>query len=154
MDTKIGARADVLQNGTELFVVVYEGGTAGTVILSTYSYTPQTYSLVGAPVSQGLGSGLETVVTIAKENNSTKLWIAYEVGTNIYARSSPDWLPPSTPLSTASVKNEDIAAVVAFADKIGVLWSDHIADRFLFRVHENGQPDENWGAAETVAQGG
>jgi hypothetical protein len=51
------------------------------------------------------------------------------------------------------VDGDDIAAVVAFANRIGVMWSNQLSQNFSFRIHLDGDPETTWQPVEIVAQG-
>ncbi len=153
VDAKNSARADVLWNGSKLFVLIYKG-TASSFATYTYDTVSDTYTRVGTATPLAYGSGVETG-TVALDSVNT-LWTAYESVGNIYVKWSQDYKTWSAPFqinSGALVSADDIAAVVAFDNKIGVLWSDHTAVSFNFRTHTDGASGTEWNAQEIVAQG-
>jgi hypothetical protein len=156
VDTSISARADVLWTDPFLFVLLYKGST---VSLSKYSYDAptQTYTrLPGFPVSLPLASGSESA-TIAQDSTG-KLWIVYDPGNKIRVMWSTTsdhtgWNTTGMVLYEP-VDSDDLADIVAFNNRIGVMWSNQSADNFGFRIHVDGQPETTWGPVEVVEQGG
>ena len=49
---------------------------------------------------------------------------------------------------------DDISTLVVLPDRVGVVWSDQVADAVYFREHLDGQPPTDWGQPITVQQGG
>ena len=45
---------------------------------------------------------------------------------------------------------DDIAAVIAFRGKIGVMWSNQTASTVYFSYHLDGDPVDSWSASEAV----
>lgn len=152
VDAKNGARADVLSDGLALYVLIYKG-TSSSFAQYTYNPSTETYTRNGLATPVKFASGVETA-TIARDTTDT-LWIAYEALTNIYAIRSVDHKTWSLPvqLNTTVVDPDDIADVIAFDGKIGVMWSDHLKVNFAFRVHHDGDPETVWDAEEVVSQG-
>jgi hypothetical protein len=157
VDTSIGARADVLWNGTNLFVLMYSGSTGR---LSKYSYnaSTKTYSrLPGFPVPLSLASGSESAVM--EQDSTGKLWIAYDPGTQIrviWSTNAEHTSWNTTGMVLATIDSDDIAAIVAFDNRIGVMWSNQRSDsdNFGFRIHVDGASETTWGPVEIVDQGG
>jgi hypothetical protein len=164
VDTDNGKRADVLWDGANLFVLMYKNSTTD-LSLSKYSYSSGVYTrLQDFPISIPLqGLGAETA-TIAKDSTG-KLWIAYESEidsvpkiTVIWSTSADHktWDTTGKLLNTDAVDSDDIAAVVAFDNKIGVFWSNQnpeSTDRFVFRVHVDSEEEESediWEDEEVV----
>ncbi|HEY7491489.1 MAG TPA: hypothetical protein VIH59_10330, partial [Candidatus Tectomicrobia bacterium] len=143
-----------------------------------YSYSAGTYSKDVGPVDLGFGTSGESA-TIAKDGNGS-LWVAYDTGTNIKVvwsdptdHTSTGWTTTNggVTVNTAALEDsDDLAAIVAFDDKIGVLWSFHYADddpdtdikpsTFVFRVIQMDKdptvlnnPVTGWSNEETVSKG-
>jgi hypothetical protein len=157
VDADNGARADVLWNGANLFVLMYK---SATVRLSKYSYNnvTKTYTrLSGFPVTMSLVSGAESAVI--EQDSTGKLWLAYEGGNQIHVLWSTNLAHTSwntAGMVLASVDDDDIAAIVAFNNRIGVMWSNQRtdSDNFGFRVHVDGASETTWEPVEIVDQGG
>jgi hypothetical protein len=136
IDTYHRSQADVLVDGTKLYVVLYRVSTTPRGYFLEYSYSAGTYSKDVGPVDLGFGTSGESA-TIAKDGNGS-LWVAYDTGTNIKVvwsdptdHTSTGWTTTNggVTVNTAALEDsDDLAAIVAFDDKIGVLWSFHYAD--------------------------
>lgn len=98
---------------------------------------------------------LETA-TIARDSRGT-WWVAYDRARSIRVLATTDaeglaWGEPVT--LGEGIKPDDISAVFALGDRVGVLWSDQAADAVFFREHLDGQPADRWGPRIAVEQGG
>lgn len=107
--------------------------------------------------------------TMVIDKDSTgKLWVAYTNAYNVkYQISTNDGLtwPAAATLPFAQaggLSYDDIATVVAFDGKIGVLWSKHDPTKpfpgddqaaFYFAYHTDGAAPGTWSAIEQVAAG-
>jgi hypothetical protein len=88
-------------------------------------------------------------------DSSGRLWVAYDNMSTVevrYSDADDDYSTWSTPIVLASgLLSDDIGAIVAFDGKIGVIWSNQVAERFGFRVHLDGAPPDVWSADEVPA---
>jgi hypothetical protein len=148
-------QADVVCNGSTLFVLVY--GSTSRLFKFTYDAGTRTWILVaGFPVTVPNPSGSETMVL--DQDSTGRLWTAVEGGGNInvYYSTSADhktWSSSAIVLQTG-VGTDDIATVTAFGgNKIGVFWSDQNRDHFGFRIHNDADAPTTWGSQETVFAG-
>jgi hypothetical protein len=153
IDDRERGRPDALWSGGKLFIV--SGGTSpsssgDSARLLRYSYdaTTDTYSLdAGFPVVISSG-GMDSAVL---DRDSTGiLWVTYtQNGRVLITHSTGDdrvWVAPYViPVGGATgTLTEDISAVVAFNNKIGVMWSNQSDWSFYFAVHVDGAPDDQW----------
>jgi hypothetical protein len=159
IDQRTTSREDVLDKGNKLYIVSRaEDGTQNQ--LRRFSYSSGTYRLdSGFPVNVP-GTGAETT-TIARDSQGT-LWLSYEAGGDIFVAhsraSQTSWSAPFVvPVAGATgVKDDDISAVIAFADSsgkaIGVFWSNQNQQTDYFAVHRDGTADDAW-SVETALSG-
>src|SRR4051812_7858638 len=164
IDARRTSTADTLWDGTHLYVAS-SGPSAGIASQSArvyrFSYDPvaQQYSLdPGFPVTVSAG-GMEAVV-LAKDTTGV-LWVTFTQNNQVFtAHSTIDdahWSAPAVlpfPQATA-LAPDDIASVVAFDGKVGVMWSDQgdpLVEAFEFATHVDGAPDTQW--TRTTAQSG
>jgi hypothetical protein len=151
-----GGTNDVLWDGTNLFVAVYGSSTSKLYKLS-YDGATQTYSVLsGYPVNISMRTGAETIV-IAKDGVG-RLWAVFEAEQKIYAHYSSasnhtSWSSTPITLSTANVDPDDIATIVSTPTGVGVVWSDQLGHRVLFRFHRDGDLISAWQPIETVRSG-
>ena len=157
------SRADALWDGPHLYVV--SAGTQASskkdsARLLRYTYDPSTgrYSLdSGFPVTIAEG-GMEAI-TLAKAEDG-ELWATYTQDTKdgglrrVYvthtkANDASSWVEPFIPpLRGTTVTTDDVSSVVAFGNKIGLMWGNQYDESgksgYYFAVHEDGEPDEAW----------
>ena len=145
-DDREASKADTLWDGTYLYVASGTDDGPGRLYRYTYAnndYTPSP----GFPVTV-TDHGMEALV-LAKDSQG-QLWITYTRSSSVYiAHSSGDdstWVSPYVlPISGASgLKNDDISAIIAFQERIGVMWSNQEELKMYFAVHEDGAPDDSW----------
>jgi hypothetical protein len=146
VDSRPRSRQDALWDGTKLYIASRFGGSPAQNRLLRYSYTSLTRTWVldpGFPVAIA-GGGAETI-TIAKDSRGT-LWIAYTLGRRVLEShtlgSDTQWSAPAVlPVPEGStVGVDDIAAVVALPNAIGVFWNSHVTSTYYFAVHADGLP--------------
>jgi hypothetical protein len=156
IDARRTSTGDTLWDGTHLYVAS-SGPSAGIASQSAriyrFSYDPasQSYALdAGFPVTVSAG-GMEAVV-LAKDTTGM-LWVTFTQNNQAFtAHSTIDdahWSAPAVlPFPQASaLAPDDIAAVVPFDGKIGVMWSDQgdpLVETFQFATHADGAPDTAW----------
>jgi hypothetical protein len=158
----MGGTTDALWDGTNVYIAAFDS-VASRLYKYTYEslsrhYVPQ----AGFPVLIPMGIGAETI-TIAKDT-SDRLWCTYEtdlgtgnpLGTGVMnvrhtISSDTDWSAPDSIGGLAL--DDDISAVVAFGNKIGVLWSNQNDYAFYFRWRNDADPPNVWSATETVIEG-
>jgi PKD repeat protein len=178
LDTGVGvddrpkSRADVLWDGQELYVgsaMFASSSTTGTsgnparLYRFRYDATAKTYALdTGFPVA--IGDYSTEALTIDKDTTGT-LWASWVQGTQVYvnhsAGSDTAWSTPTSlfSLSSGTVQGatgldaDDIGAVVAFGNKIGIMWSNQPASAMYFAVHNDGDAPGTWQASRTAVQG-
>jgi hypothetical protein len=169
VDADNTARADVLWTGTHLFVLLCKGTTPSgseqcnsPLSLSKYTYNPDTQIYTreaGFPVSIPISSGSESA-TIAQDSTG-RLWIAYDPGTAIRVlwsdpQNHTSWTTTGGGLAVnaQAINSDDLTAVVAFNNSIGVIWSNQSNESMRFRIHRDGDAVNTWQTEELVAQGG
>ena len=149
----MGGTTDALFDGTNVYIAAFDSATS-----RVYKYTYDTplrdwVPQAGFPVLVPMGTGSETM-TLAKDTQG-RLWTSYETNFGIVVRhtttSDMDWSAPDT-LATL-VHYDDISAIVAFQNKIGVLWSNQNDYAFYFRWRNDTDPLDVWSPPETVVEG-
>jgi hypothetical protein len=109
----------------------------------------------GFPVQVAAG-GAESM-TVDRDSTG-RLWTTYTQGSVVWVAhttsSDATWTTPfRIPGADTAVGYDDISAVVAFAGRIGVMWSDQPSDRFSFAVHEDGAAGTTGWSLETPLSG-
>jgi hypothetical protein len=156
LDPRPRTKADCLWDGLHLYVVS-GGGLESTgadldAQLYRYRYSAGKYALdAGFPVTVRSG-GAETIA-IAKDTTGT-LWVTYTKNNAVYVNRSrladSVWGTPfalSPPGANASVAPDDISALVAYGNAIGVLWSNQTDGGFYYAYHIDGAADTAWTGA-------
>ncbi len=176
IDDRAKSRADALWDNVakKLYIVSLLNGEVKPnetippdtpVRLYRYSYNSnlKTYSL-DTSFPKVVMTGKSETMTIAKDSTG-KLWVAYTNAYNVKYQVSADdgltWSSMATlPLAQAGgLSYDDIATVVAFDGKIGVLWSKHVpstrdpAAAFYFVYHNDGTANNTWSTVETIITG-
>lgn len=162
IDDRSNTRADVLWDGTKLYVASHnfsETDGTGTARLLRFSYntSTDTYSLdAGFPAT--INSVRSETLVIAKDSTG-QLWATWEAGGSIWVNrtigSDTAWGTPFTMPGAAAVNIDDISSIVAFGgNKVGVLWSNQNAspDADYFAVHNDADGDTTW-SLETAYTG-
>jgi hypothetical protein len=160
VDARNTSRADALWEDGHLYVV--SAGTEASLDKDSarflrYSYDPATarYSLdKGFPVTIAEG-GMEAI-TVAKDTTG-KLWATYTQGdelrrvfvTHTSGKGDSSWVKPFVlPLRGTTVSIDDVAGIVAFGSKIGLMWGNQHDESgksgYYFAIHDDGDPDETW----------
>jgi hypothetical protein len=159
VDSRNRSRADVLWDGSHLFIVTHQkegtnGGDLGIKVLR-YSYTASTKTYVleaGFPVTVATGA---IEAGVLDKDTTGKLWVTYTYenasgGRNVYVTHSTTndktWIAPYVlPVSGANnLTVDDISALVAYNGRIGVMWSNQTADTMYFASHADGAADSAW----------
>ncbi len=149
-------RADCKVAGNVVHILLVRSGNS-TAHLVSVEYVPasQTYqlwSLRPATVNISVSSSIETA-TIDIDSQG-RMWLGSDASTTIEVRYSDSpysaWSGPVTLATNLSnrVDQDDICAIIAFDDKIGLLWSDQDAEEFGFRYHADGTDPATWSAEE------
>jgi PKD repeat protein len=158
IDNRPKSRSDTLWDGSHLYVASHvfasSSGTAAPgnpARLYRFSYSPatKTYSLdAGFPV-QITNYSSETL-TIDKDSAGV-LWATWTQGSKVYVNSTTGgdavWGTPFVlPTTGATGLNaDDISAVAAFrGTRIGVMWSNQVAEAVYFAVHADGAAHDVW----------
>jgi PKD repeat protein len=168
IDTRANTHADVLWDGSKLYVASHEFVNDGEAAVSgppsylfrfSYDAGAMTYSLdAGFPV---VVNTMKTETLVIDKDSTGKLWATWQQGNRIYVNRTLDddrtWGTPFVlPVAGTSVTVDDNSAVVAFGgNKLGVMWSNQTSSSsaMYFAVHVDGQPDSTWEASRTAIQG-
>lgn len=160
IDDRSSSKADALWDGENLYVVSHiftksPGPTTESNYARLYRYSYHETSNCfeadeGFPVAVN-GSKSEALV-VDKDSNGI-LWITWVENGQVMINRSLDndrnWGTPfPLPGQGAALQNDDISSLVAFDNKIGVMWSNHADEKTYFAVHLDGDPDSLWQARE------
>jgi uncharacterized repeat protein (TIGR02059 family) len=162
IDERSSTRADVLWDGTKLYVASHnfsESDGTGQARLYRFSYDSATdrYTLdAGFPAT--INSVRSETLVIAKDSTG-QLWATWEAGGQIWLNrttgSDSSWGTPFVLPGAATPATDDISSIIAFGgDRVGVFWSDQSAspDADFFAVHRDVDGDTTW-TIETAYSG-
>ena len=169
VDTRSKSSQDVLWDGTKLYIAsharISQTSAPFEARLYRYSYnaSTDTYTLdSGFPVQ--INSEKSRSLVIEKDSTG-KLWAVWT--SNVVPRrvminhTTTDDLTWSTPFELPNQGNDlgaetngntaDIASIIAVgSNKIGVLWSNHVDEKFYFIVHLDGNSETTWQSREVA----
>ncbi len=162
VSSRKNSRADVLWDGTKLYVASHEYGTTPTAGKPTRLYR---FSYIAAFDRYQLDAGfpvninnykLETVV-IDKDSTGT-IWATWVQNNVVYINHSVGsdtlWGTPTALPTTTIVSSDDISSLIHFGgDRVGVLWSDQVSGVFWFSFHLDADPDLDWSVPEMIVPG-
>ena len=164
IDSRPNSHGDALWDGTKLYIASHQFSTTGSssgnpIRLYRYSYNgaADTYSLdTGFPVT--IGDYSTEALTIEKDSTGT-LWAAWTQSRRVRIAhsqgSDTSWSSSFIlPTNTSNIDVDDICSLIRFrGNRIGVLWSDQVANGYRFSFHEDGAGDTSWSARESVTTG-
>lgn len=161
VDTRDDSHADVLWDGSRLYIVSAGpagSGTTGRARLYRYNFDTVTGDWViatGFPVNVS-PVGVEAVVLA---NDSTgRLWVTYtqdnQVRVTYSLASDTNWASPFVPpVSGTSVTADDISAIIANRGRIVLVWSNQGTDAIYVATHVDGADPGSWEASRRPLEG-
>lgn len=154
VDRRVNSTADVLWDGSRLYVASRAADSDMRVSRFAFDESRGSWSRIGAPES--VATGGSTSASIAKDSLG-RLWVTYVEGSRIMVAHTTNgdhsWGAPFQPILDGVTPAEgELSAVVSFDGNIGVMWADERADQFRFAVHADDADDSVW--AGEVAAGG
>jgi hypothetical protein len=166
VDNRPKTRSDVLWDGTRLYVASHVRASSSTgsasgnpARLYRLSYDPvtRTYSRdAGFPVA--IGNHSTEALTLDRDSTGT-LWATWTQNTRVYVNntvgSDAAWGVPFVPAlaGITSLDADDISAVVTFAGRTGVMWSNQNTSAMYFAMHTDGADRTDWQPSRTAIQG-
>ncbi|MEO5885013.1 MAG: SwmB domain-containing protein [Candidatus Limnocylindrales bacterium] len=160
LDTRATTRADVLWDGTKLYVASHTFGESdGTGLARVYRFsynaTTDTYTRdSGFP--QTINSVRSETLVIAKDSTG-RLWATWEQGSRIWVNHTTSgdtvWATPFLLPGASAVSGDDISSIIAFGgNKIGLFWSNQSAtpDADYFAIHNDADAAGTWQTPETA----
>jgi hypothetical protein len=155
LDARNSSEGDVLWDGSHLYVasgsdeVGSPDATRITILRLSYDAAARRY-VRDAGYQPVLPGGPVEAVVLDKDSTG-RLWLTYTRGNTVFVahtNGAPDdvWgAPYPLPVTDAANLNpDDISAVVAYAGRIGVMWSNQNAQAMYFASHDDCAPDSAW----------
>jgi hypothetical protein len=166
VDNRPKTRSDALWDGTELYVASHVRASSSSAAASgnparlyRFSYDPTTKTYTrdtGFPVQ--INNYSSETLTIDKDSTGV-LWATWTQGSKVYVNNTTGgdttWGTPFTPAvaGDTALDPDDISAVTAFGNQVGVMWSNQVTSAIYFATHAAGASRDSWDASRTAVQG-
>ncbi|WP_407344410.1 fibronectin type III domain-containing protein [Pengzhenrongella phosphoraccumulans] len=156
VDDRAASTADVLLDGGKIYLTSRVATGAMEVVRMSFVPASGLWQIdAGFPVSPTT-AGSESA-SIARDSLG-HLWVTWTSLSKVWVSNSTTsdlvWSTPvQVPVPDTSVAADDISAIVAFAGKIGIMWSDQVSLAFRFAVHPDNQPADAGWTMETPLSG-
>ena len=148
----VGDVGDALLDGDTVHVLTRRSDASLDYVQLTFDAAARDYHVTRT--SLVISRKSPSPATIAKDSAGT-IWVGYANATNVVVTHSEDggqtWDRVVT-LATASAGTPEAGALVAYDDRIGMLWSDQAAHAFRFASHRTGDDPSVW-TREVAASG-
>jgi len=159
IDERSDSRADALWDGTHLYVA--SGGRSSNALehvkLMRYSYDPDTQSYALDPEFpvQLTNTGVQAL-TIAKDTAGV-VWVSYIAEGQIWFNHTRDadhsWDVPMPLPGDGTAVGPDVAVMVAYGGRIGMVWTNQADGAIYFTSHPDGEAPAAWSPTTTVLRG-
>ncbi len=174
LDPRRGSKADVLWDGSKLYVASHsfseseKSGYPSRLYRFSYDQGARTYTLdAGFPTTI---NDWRTETLVIDKDSSGQLWATWtqpdggcncsRVYVNRTIGNDSTWGTPfivpitGVPVGAGELAGDDISALVAFAGgRIGVMWSNQNEGAMYFATHDDSSPDATWNTTRTAIQG-
>ncbi len=158
IDTRNGSKADVLWNGSKLYVVTAGLNSAVTTDearFQRYSYDAATETYTQDTFAISIVAGGMEAIVLAQDTFGT-LWVTYTRDNAVYVSHTTTsdfvWTTPYVlPVeNAANLTPDDISSVIAYNSRIGVMWSNQNTMAFYFASHVDGAADMDWSVSTAL----
>jgi hypothetical protein len=162
VDDRTNTRSDVLWDGSRLYVAshVYSTSPAagGPSRLYRYHYVPASHTWAADAGYPATINSLKLEALVIDKDSTGQLWATWVQGGQVWVNRSTTsdsaWGTPfAVPGSGGGLASDELASVIAFGTRIGVMWSDQTGNKMSFAVHRDGQPDATWDPVEVALSG-
>ncbi len=174
LDPRRGSKADVLWDGSKLYVASHSfsasetSGYPSRLYRFSYDQAARTYTLdAGFPTTI---NDWRTETLVIDKDSSGQLWATWtqpdsacncsRVYVNRTIGNDSTWGIPfvipisGVPAGAGELDGDDISALVAFAGgRIGVMWSNQNEGAMYFATHDDSALDATWNTTRTAIQG-
>jgi hypothetical protein len=145
VNTDAGDVGDTLHDGDTVHVLTRRSDGSLYYVRLSFDAAARDYRV--DPPQLVTSRGSLTPATIAKDTTG-RLWVAYATSTNVVVTASDDgglsWGRMNLVARTGTGVAPEIAALVAYDNRVGVMWSDQRAGTFEFSSHLDGAAPEVW----------
>ena len=167
VDDRTTTRADVLWDGTKLYIASHRYSTspASGNPARLYRFS---YDAVGKTWTRDSGfpatiHDYRTETTVIDKDSAGILWATWIRDRRVYVShttgNDASWVTPYIlPGPGTTVDADDISSVVAFKPangpgRIGVMWSNQVDSTMDWSMHTDGDPDTSWDSSKTALSG-
>jgi hypothetical protein len=144
VNSDVGDVGDALRDGDAVHVVTRRSDSSLYYVRLSFDPAARDYRV--APATLVTTRKSDTPATIAKDTAGV-LWAGYANSTNVVVTRSEDggltWGRVQN-LATGAAGTPEAAALVAFGDRVGILWSDQATGSFRFASHRAGDDPNIW----------
>ena len=153
VNTDVGDVGDALRDGDTVHVLTRRSDASLYYVRMVFDAAARDYAV--APATLVTTRRSSTPATIAKDAAGV-LWVGYANATNVLVTRSEDggasWGRVITLATGGTAGTPEAGALVAFDDRVGMLWSDQATGSFRFASHRAGDDPTVW-AQEVAVQG-
>ena len=147
-----GGVGDAVQAGDVVHTVTRDTADRLLYVRLTYDPAARDYR-ADAPVLITT-RGSQAPAAIAQDSGGT-LWVGYATATNMVVIRSEDggvtWGRETILANTGTGNTPEMAAMIAYDDQVGVLWSDQNIGAFEFASHRAGDEPNVWSRTQALA---
>ena len=156
VDNRSGTRADVIWDGTKLYVAShpYANHAQQTTVgarLYRFSYDTVTDRYTPDAGYPARINDWRTESLVIAKDSTGRIWATWNQGTQIMVNRSlttpSSWGTPFTLPATGAtgITTDDISSIVSFGgNSVGIMWSDQTRGAFGFAVHRDGTGVTTW----------
>ena len=167
VDTRVNTSSDALWDGSKLYIASHvavsssSNSTSGKPAwVNRYSYDSATKTYTEDSNFPSKISDYSSESLTMDEDSTGRLWVTYTRLSKVYVTASTPgggtWTTPFVlPVAGSSTGADDISALVSFAGKIGVMWSNQKSTpaAMYFAVHNDVDPVTTWQPSTTITAG-
>ena len=152
VNSDTGGVGDAVQDGETVHVVTRASSGPLYYVNLTFDATAGEYR---AGPSRLITNRSAVAPAMIAKDTAGVLWVAYATTTNVVVTHSFDggqtWGRMLVLATTGTGDTQEAAALVAYDDRVGILWSDQGASAFYFASHRAGDDPLLWSREQALA---
>jgi hypothetical protein len=152
VNADVGDVGDALRDGDTVHVLTRSSDASLFYVRLSFDAAARDYR--AAPAALVTTRRSSTPATIAKDTAGA-LWVGYANATNVVVTHSEDggltWGRVVTLAATVTAATPEVGELVAYDDRVGMLWSDQSTGSFRFASHRAGDDPALWAHEVAVA---
>jgi hypothetical protein len=153
VNSDVGDVGDALQDGDTVHVLTRSSDASLSYVRLSFDAAAREYQVAPPVLITTRGSNAEATIA---EDAAGALWVGYATATNVVVTPSDDggrtWGRSVLLASDPNGQVPETASLVAYDDRVGILWSDQATGSFEFASHRAGDDPTVW--AREVARSG